>query len=516
MNAAVAKLTLKQHFQSQTDEQLQQYHLTHDYFTGRPLAEPIKPRSYEENADVQQKRRNLDRMNEVLYPAPTLASVLGDALTGLKLVSETQKVESVDVFEKQSECLVNRAKACFAQYEKGGLESLLSAQSSLLTEANLAIIKQVFSHNTVLTQNVCTLSDFWIRSPLDWDSTDEKSLFEHLFVQYEAPAFLKSCWSRVADEDNLKWLLCYIMYVQGGSLKALVTDFGWTPVSSKLWHQLFNCPASMLPEQAVLYAEFKRLGGWNEDFACLMANEAYVTDLLDPVSEEGRDFWYDTCRWTISKQFDLLPTQNSKVLWWARHQFTEFARRDESYRLQGRSLTKVLDSIAEYDHEQAQIARARARMAERARQVSMERNEARDRLREQERLEREELMAQRNATYTYDYDVNRSWNPRGWNWTVSSHGKTWVIRELTTSQQLQAEGEAMSHCVGGYSDECYQGHSAIFSLSCDNARKATIELDPLIRDVNQMQGPYNAELKKADMSVIKKWMLEVVNGSCYW
>jgi len=152
MNAAVAKLTIKQHLQNITDEQLQSYHLTHDYFTGRPLAKPIKPRAYVESVEVQKKRRDLSRMNEVLYPTPTLGDVLGDALANLKHSSDVSQTAKIVPLEKPSEDLVNRAKSWFAQYQAEGLESLLPAQSASLTEANLEVIKRVFSYNTVLTK----------------------------------------------------------------------------------------------------------------------------------------------------------------------------------------------------------------------------------------------------------------------------------------------------------------------------------------------------------------------------
>ena len=271
----------------------------------------------------------------------------------------------------------------------------------------------------------------------------------------------------------------------------------------------------MLPQQAVLYAEFKRLGGWNEDFATLMANDAYVIDLLVPISAEGRDFWYDTCRWTISKQFELLADEHRKVLWWARHQFTEFARNGECYRLQGRSLSKVLESIAEYEAEQRAILRARARMADRARQVSMARNEERERLREQDRIEneaRQMLLAAQNGGYD-DYElINVSWSGHHWNWSTTAHGKDWCFTELTNTQSLYTEGEAMYHCVGGYSMVCVEGEAAIFSLLCNGNRIATIEVYPGDRSLTQVQGKYNEEPAKLVMIVVNSWMKRVVEN----
>jgi len=168
MNTATAKQAIKQCFQSLTDEQLQQYHLNHDYFTGRPLEKPQVPHN-RVNIDpsIQKKQRNLSRLNEVLYPTPTLGSVMGDALAALKLISEDSKLTEAVLLKKPSEGLVDRAKSWFDQYQINGLESLLPEQADQLSEANLTVIKRAFSHNTVLTQNVCMLSPFWLRSPLE-------------------------------------------------------------------------------------------------------------------------------------------------------------------------------------------------------------------------------------------------------------------------------------------------------------------------------------------------------------
>ena len=515
MNTAAAKQAIKDCFQTLTDEQLQHYHLNHDYFTRRPLASPQMPRNGEDVVDVsvQKKQRNLSRLNEILYPTPTLGSVIGDSLAALKLTPEA--IESVQVapFEKPSEDLVNRVKIWFDKYQVDGLDSLLPTQAGQLNAMNLAVIKRAFSRNTILIQNVCMLSPFWIRSPLEWEAKSDTDLLEHLFVKYDAPAFLKTCWSEVVDEESVRWLLCYVLYAQGGSLKVLAKHFGWTNVSNKLWHQLFICPADMSPLHAVLYAEFKRLGGWDQDFACLMSNQSYVIDLLEPISEEGRDFWYDTCRWTISKQFDLSTEQNSKVLSWARHQLTEYARNGETYRLQGRSQAKVLESITEYEHEQFLIQQARARMAERARQVSMARGAERERLRQEyleEQAQRRALQAYQDHDY-YDYEmVDVSWNGRGWNWSTTAHGKKWTFIELTNSQSLRDEGDAMSHCVGSYSLSCFDGHAVIVSLRDGTGRKATIEVDPLSRYLMQVQGPCNAEPPKAIRSVANVWLERIV------
>ncbi|MGB1256377.1 MAG: PcfJ domain-containing protein [Thiolinea sp.] len=515
MNTAVAKHTMKRCIQTLKDEQRRQYHLTHDCFTGRPLTEWQLSRQHEETTDAvtQKRQQDLACLNRILYPTPTLGSVFGESLTTLKQQPETPEPNLSAPFTRPSEDLVNRAIHWFDQYRTVGLSALLPDQAQQLTERNIAIIKRAFAPDTVLIQNACLLSAFWIRSPLDWKAAGKTSLLEHLFVQYKTPAFLQGCWSEAANEDSVRWLLCYLMYAQGGSLKALTQHFGWTPLSKKLWHQLFLCPAKLNPLQAVLYAEFKRLGGWDEDFSCLMANEAYVIDLLEPVSEAGRDFWYDTCRWTIKHQFELTAEENQKVLRWARHQLTEFTRQGDTYRLQGRSKAKILDSIAAYEREQRDIQRARARLAERARQVSMAREAERERLREEyleEQAMREALLARQRGDYDYDEPIDVSWRNRGWDWMTNANGKKWHFAELTTSQQLNDEGEAMEHCVGGYSLSCLDGTSAIFSLRVNGSRKVTIEIDPLCKHLIQVQGKFNAEPDSSIQAMLTAWMKRVV------
>ena len=49
-------------------------------------------------------------------------------------------------------------------------------------------------------------------------------------------------------------------------------------------------------------------------------------------------------------------------------------------------------------------------------------------------------------------------------------------RELTTSEELFAEGQEMNHCVGGYSPQCISGRSRIFSIvRADGKRRSTLQ-----------------------------------------
>lgn len=55
----------------------------------------------------------------------------------------------------------------------------------------------------------------------------------------------------------------------------------------------------------------------------------------------------------------------------------------------------------------------------------------------------------------------------------------WTIQNLTTPEELEAEGNAMGHCVGGYDHHVASGHSIIHSLRDPEGKPhATIEIAP--------------------------------------
>ncbi len=77
----------------------------------------------------------------------------------------------------------------------------------------------------------------------------------------------------------------------------------------------------------------------------------------------------------------------------------------------------------------------------------------------------------------------------------------WTVHELTTSQQLYAEGRMMRHCVGSYTRECANGEKSVWSLRAldlDAAKEnqieehvLTIEVDTKRKSVIQFAGKCN-------------------------
>src|SRR5205807_736509 len=73
--------------------------------------------------------------------------------------------------------------------------------------------------------------------------------------------------------------------------------------------------------------------------------------------------------------------------------------------------------------------------------------------------------------------------------------RRWTIKELLTSQELLAEGQAMRHCVASYTQECAKRRTTIWSLRVENEegqrRVLTIEVDPKTRTICQVRGKRN-------------------------
>lgn len=499
MKTNVARAIIKDHFRALNQTQMQEYHLTHNDYNRKPLATPYSHQSRTMNLEDEICQKDFDYLNELLYPQPTLSSLL----QGLVTVSETTKKPAPqNQHEKPSLALIQHLTDWYDHYFYQGFSGLLKQQSEKLAAHNIEIIKQAYPNQAVMVQNICILSAFWIRSPQTWKAT-QGDLLSHLFVEYSAPKFLESCWSQVVKPSNLQWLLVYIAYAQGASPKLLSQHFNWRVKSTKLWHHLTQAPPNYSTQDAVLYAEIIRLGGQTATFERLMQNRAYQPELLTSDYEESISFWYSMAEWLIRYQEQFNNTEWQRILIWARHEFTEHHAQGLLFSMYGRSPSKVLSHATDY--HRAEIARRAEleRIAEERRLAAIARREAQ--LQQQEEAER--LREERRL------GIYR-WSAYGFGWTYQPphyvDPNEWRFVELTNSEELAKEGKAMSHCVGGYSYECMEGDSAIVSLRCNQKSVLTIEINPHSGDILQISGYANRDPKQIEQSIVDHWVQKIV------
>lgn len=299
--------------------------------------------------------------------------------------------------------------------------------------------------------------------------SDETGLLDHLFVLHAVPAFLYSEWFCEQDILRFKWLCWFILLAQGGSLKQAGELFGWR-IAGKFQHYLQDAPPSASPVEACLFAEVKRLGGSDHDFARILRNPAFVIDPTEP-SETGsyEIFWQEMVRWLITHADAMTDEESDLILSWAMHEYTEAVRQDgQSFSWKGRRVRTVLERSIQY-----------------RRQVEC-------------------------PWSSY------KWNGHGWDWAWDQASRgMWSFVELTSGRDLVEEGQAMSHCVASYAGRCASGHSAIVSMRYNNSRRITVEMNPTTRQIVQARGACNRNVNTEEREVLSLWMTAVIqqNGS---
>ena len=499
MKPLSAKELIKNHNRKIAEEQLREYHLTHNYYNGKAFVTPYERKECELDREDMIAKKDQAYLDELLYPQPTLGDTFASSLSAL-ILTPAKVTKQGDGIIKASEDLMQRITNWYDRYLADGLSELLEEQSHVLSSENIEIIKEAYPDQIVVVKNICILSAFWIRSPLTWDRT-KGDLLEHLFMRYASPAFLKKYWLETITQENIQYLFVALAYTQGASLNLLAKHFSWRVPSQKLWHLLPQCEASFTFNEAILYTEFFRLGGSEAHFEQLLENESYCIDLLTNPNEDTVVFWYSMINWLQLNGSDLFGVQPSRILVWARHQFTEFRAENKVFSMNGRSLAKVLDNAVEY-HAQGVMRRMEAaRLAEARRLAEIERMEHAE---EQERLAQLELKKYADSDFV--------WKNHGWDWEISTKKATkWKFTELTSSEELIEEGEAMAHCVASYDYDCYTQESAIVSLRLNNRRCATIEVEPSSGRLVQVSAFANGDISRNKMCIIEQWLAKVVN-----
>ena len=87
--------------------------------------------------------------------------------------------------------------------------------------------------------------------------------------------------------------------------------------------------------------------------------------------------------------------------------------------------------------------------------------------------------------------------------------RTWIIRQLTSRRELEAEGFRLRHCVGCYWWCCMQRESSIWTMESRDIFRTrsllTIEVDPRKNEIVQIKGFCNRGPRKHEMRLILFW-----------
>ena len=128
MKQSTVKEIIKKRSQAMADADLRQYHKDHHYYNGKLMTKKYQPREKAVDPEIEKDKDGLSCLNTLLYPAPTLGSVMGSVLSSLVVAGKSNKAASR--LEKPSTDLLNRIKQCYENYCTRGLAPLVKNYGS--------------------------------------------------------------------------------------------------------------------------------------------------------------------------------------------------------------------------------------------------------------------------------------------------------------------------------------------------------------------------------------------------
>ncbi len=280
----------------------------------------------------------------------------------------------------------------------------------------------------------------WLRDPADWRPPKRedsmfvaRDLIHFLFDEHnDVPCHLDSTWWMDGPQPRL-WRDVFIQLGRGASPSQCRLP---APLTRRGGHFFRRAQVTLLPQQALRWAQVKALGG-SDELAMAVAGSR--------LSEEtGYDaFWAQALRFLVSHP-ELPPYQVGPVIDYLNSRASPSAPAGP-YSLKGRTVASVLRGLEDW-HEGL----------------------------------RRDLPAHLNGP------LNRSIGPRrpsrpfvpvaGGKIILPLESKsartTWVARQLMTAAELEEEGRALRHCVATYARDCEGGTLSIWSLGEQNGGPA--------------------------------------------
>ncbi len=377
-------------------------------------------------------------------------------------------------------CLDRAISSAYEQLGLAGRIALDQLLHAVRAHSDYLRPRKVFANRfaeVAVLRNLALWRKRWMRRPLDWVGdgglhTGTASLAEHLLTSYPVPRFLTAVWFGEAL-DNEVWRGRYIEHGQGTRFR----DLGLPMQMNRSMERAFiQTPDHFPVKLALRRAELLALG------AELPLVELVLQTHLGECFEHG-EFWRTVLRFFVRHQQDVLPADVSSIV--------SFLRDIRFEPIQVETLTgthRLSPPEPDFSMKGRTLASMRRRVAH--------------------------WKKIRGHTLRTSHD----WLPLGLRpfqfqaaTQDSQDAFRWEFVELTNSHQLVAEGHALGHCVGEYSNACVRGDSRIFSLRKHVAGKdpysvMTVEIDPSDREVVQAQGHRNRSLRIAERELLLRWV----------
>lgn len=300
-----------------------------------------------------------------------------------------------------------------------------------------------------------------VRDPDDWPGASGHplrvvhDLASHQFGRYPVPRFLASAWfgdDTPGVAERRRW---FVAHAQGQRFRSLALPIAMT---RRMEHIFLRTPDHLTVDPALRRAEVLGLGGSAE-----LAEAILATRLVEQFDDAER--WRVALIWLVGcgDEIDLFQIRPLVDYLQANLAVVD---------LRGRTFRSVMRLVHLW-HGQLGQARPRRVTWPDARWHGL-----------------------------WVPVAPRSDEPRGAEWTIT---------ELTDSDALWYEGQALRHCVVGYAQLCVRGRSSIWSLRhrWDDESTLrpvlTIEVHPSSRMIVQVRGRANQPASGRPLELVCRW-----------
>lgn len=306
----------------------------------------------------------------------------------------------------------------------------------------------------------------WVRPIDDWKPKGKGkqtlivSLASHLLAEYPVPKFL---WNSLWEEDWNRLGASVSQIAKGHSFAKLCKDGSFPiPLTKKQCHELLQSSADEGFVSAIRRVQIETHGGEPRLHSVWM-NQLIGQRISAPQDEV---FWDTVIAW-FSKHPMLDPGQIKPLI-----DFINNRRRvDENFSMKGRSPMAMIRAMEDWHGE----------------------------------LHKEKVFRESNY-------IPSGFKEGYWQYKVKSKAghthQEWKLKEILTSKDLYAEGNALKHCVASYGSSVSNGAVSIWSLSLNGKKVITIEVRNVARMIVQARGRFNRVTTNEEFKIISLWAQE--------
>jgi hypothetical protein len=304
--------------------------------------------------------------------------------------------------------------------------------------------------------NVCEVVKGW--KPTTRNAGRQvRSLIDFLFVKYAMPTFLYDAWFKDTDQ-HIDW---FIALAKGDSVRSLNLPIEPT---KKMAHTFLQAPDYMTVSEALRYAQVLSMGG--DEHLAWYVNASF----LGRNNFEHENFWSKVIQFFA--QVGMFETEKlPEIMDYLRAQYEA----NPSFNMKGRTVQALLRQTEDWH----------ATLRQQTRGVKY----AKDLV----------WIGSGIPTFVCEFGSRES-----------NNYQCYTIRELLSSKELFAEGNAQKHCVGSYAPSCVRGENAIFTMDWQSrstlgSKLITIQVKLSSMQIVQAKGKCNRTITDMEREIMNRW-----------